>query len=177
MFVEEYKLVRDVLSLEKSLAEANAKLKAIEAKKAARALSSKQSKKIDPEEKMVGAVLRASIRNLNSQVYRDSKTLKLIVLSKLQPEDKHNFFRHINKRIAVLGGLKSFEETCKKLSLDPVVVAQHIVVRGTKTMNFVFKDGLDRVFESEELKLFSEPIFEESELDLTKYRPAKHGDS
>ena len=171
------KFIEEVVDLRKSLAEAKAELKAIEEKKAARALSSKRSKKVDPEETKVGDVLKASIRKLNSQVYRDSKTLKLIVLSKLQPEDKHNFFLHVNKRIANLLGFKPFNETCKMLGLEPNVVAQHIVARGTKTMNLVFKDGLDRVFDSEKLKLFNEPIFEESELDLNKYRPVKHSDS
>jgi len=172
-----FKIIEEVLSLRKSLADANAELNAIKAKKSARALSSKRSKKINPEEKRVGAVLRASSRKLKSQVYQDSKTLNRIIMSKLQEEEKHTFFLHVNKRIAVLVGLDSFKKTCSDFNLDPQAVAQHVVVRGAKAMNLVFKDGLNNVYDKEKLKLYNEPIFDTVELDMSRYRPLEHADS
>jgi hypothetical protein len=145
-------------------------------KKAERAESYKRYRKTNETEKRFGYILRASNRKLASQMYQDPLTLQLIIFQKVAENERYAFFDLLNQRINALVGLESFVKVCNSKGLNPKIVAQHVVVRGSKALNDVFKYGLDKVYNDAVLQLMSKQIFSDEELLLERYRPKEHLD-
>ena len=169
-------LITELYETKRLLAEKEAELKAISEKKIRRAETAKRSRKKSPEEKEFGSILRSSSTKLSSQEYQDVVTLNRIIKKKVAQGQygSYSFFSFLNNRISRLKGFEPFNADCEECSLNADAVAQHVVSRGEKTINLVFKNGLIETIGKDNLLLMSEQIFSDNELTLSQYKPAKH---
>lgn len=171
-------LVAELFDVKRLLAEKVAELDAIREKRARRAEAAKRNRKKSPEEKEFNAILRSSNSRLNSQEYRDAVTFNRIIKKGIAQRlyDEYTFFSLFNNKLSRLKGFKPFISECEECNLDADAVAQHVVSRGEKTINLVFKDGLVTTIGRDNLDLMNELIFSNEELKLSQYAPAKHSD-
>ena len=169
-------LVIELQETKRLLAEREAELNAIKEKRERRAEAAKRNRKKSPEEKEFGSILRSSNRKLDSQEYQDAITLNRIVKKRIMQGQygSYSFFSIFNRRISRLKGFESFISDCGDCNLSPDAVAQHVVSRGEKTINSVFKDGLIETIGKDNLYLMSEKIFSNEELMLNQYAPQPH---
>ena len=153
---------------------AEKQLKEYKTRKAERAESYKKYRRTSSSDKMVNAALRAASRKLKSQYYQDATTLKHLIQQKIDKDQEYQFYAIINQRINAILGMQKFVEYCGKNDLKKEAVAQHVVVHGVKAMNSVFKDGLESVYNLDDLQLMNAIIFAEEELRLEQYIPKGH---
>lgn len=162
-------LLESLYAAQHELAKVKQELKEIKDQKDKRALSYKRNSNVSSEEKTFGKTLRAANRSYKSQVYKNVATLRRTILQKIKPNDEWMFFAIFISRVNSIKGIEAFASFCKKNKLNIDAVAQHVVIRGDKAMNIVFKNGVSSVFSPEQLDRMTKVVFSEQDLDLTKY--------
>ncbi|MCE4565207.1 hypothetical protein INQ51_12890 [Maribellus sp. CM-23] len=167
-------LFDDLYAANQELAKLRVQLKQIETKKADRAESYKRVRKINPDEKKFGAIMRAANRSLKSQVYKDPQTLKQLIKLKIKDIEEYMFYAILKNRVSAVVGMEDFVNFCEEHELNKNAVAQHVVICGEKKTNEVFKYGLGSVFKPEKLDLMNVEVFTDEELNLEQYKPKKH---
>jgi len=167
-------LFDDLYAAQQELNKKKQLLSEIETKKAQRAESYKRSRKISPEEKKFGEILRSANRKLKSQVFQDSSTLNRIIKQKIGDNEEHMFYATFKNRVDAVIGTREFGHLCSQNKLNTDAIAQHVVIHGNKAMNNVFKYGLGHVYKPEQLLLMNKAVFTTVELNLDQYLPEKH---
>ena len=165
--------------VQNKLAEAEGKIEAFEAKKKKRTEAMKKHRKeVSLEEREFSEILRFSMARLKGQEFNDSLTLNQIIKKRIAKGQcgEHSFFSIFKSRVERLKDLSSFSSECENENLDADAVAQHIVARGEKTMNLVFKKGLVSAIGKNKLSLMGKRIFTDEELTLSRYEPESHPD-
>lgn len=172
-------LVIELHETKRLLVEKEAELKTIRERKARRAENAKRNRKVSPEEKEFSAILRSSNSKMCSQEYQDAVTLNRIIKKKIAQGQygEYSFFSLFNSRISRLKGLTLFISDCKECNIDADAVAQHVVSRGEKTINSVFRNGLTTTIGRDSLFLMNRRIFSDNELDLSQYAPQPHSET
>lgn len=138
---------------------------------------SKRKSKSNPDESKFLLIMSNALKTLRNQVYQDAATHNLIVRKKITESrySEYQFFSKFNQAVSRLLNYQTFVKECEdKYNLAPEAVAQHIVLRGEKAVNKVFKNGLAASFGEADVRLMGKRVFSEEELELTQYEPKSH---
>ena len=71
--------------------------------------------------------------------------------------DRFRLWQDIRDQANIVLDSKRFEKECKEWGLDPHAVAEHLVVEGKSTLNFVLKNGLKAY--GEKARMFKDPLY------------------
>lgn len=71
--------------------------------------------------------------------------------------DRFRFWQDLRDEANIVLDSKRFERECNEWGLDPQAVAEHLVVEGKATLNFVLKNGLKAY--GEKARMFKDPLY------------------
>lgn len=74
--------------------------------------------------------------------------------------DRFRFWQDLRDQANLVLDSKRFERECNEWGLDPQAVAEHLVVEGKSTLNFVLKNGLKAY--GEKARMFKDPLYSDT---------------